>query len=100
MPWPTDPERRAQALERHRAAQRKRWEAPEARARARAANQAQYADPAQRALMSTRKRAYWQAHPEAREHLARIVSGKARARAARRAAIKAAAEKKRVSVLT
>lgn len=59
MPWPKDPERRAEALAKHRAAQQRRWSSPEERARASERAKAQYADPAARRALSEGVRKTW-----------------------------------------
>ena len=74
MPWPTDPERRAAALQRHREAQRARWERQEERERAAAATRAQFADPSARAKMSEVKLRQYQERPELRRKVAEGVA--------------------------
>lgn len=66
MPWPTDPEKRALALERHRAAQAARWARPEDRERARQGALKQWSDPEARRRMGEIKRAQYREHPELR----------------------------------
>ena len=77
MGWPTDPERRAAALERHRASQQARWARNDGeRERLRDTAMAQWSMPGMRELMSQIKRRNYEDRPE----LALLCSAPLRAR--------------------
>lgn len=85
MAWPKDPEKRALARERHRAAQRARWQRSEEREKMRAAAVAQFAQPGAREEMSAIKKRQYAERPELRARIARTLSGRRMPSSTRRA---------------
>lgn len=77
MPWPTDPTRRAIALENHRRAQQARWLDPVARLLAAEKATAINRQPEYRASMSVKKRRQYAEDPSIAERIAATLKGKA-----------------------
>ena len=95
MGWPTDPEKRAQAAARHRAAQQARRARDEDRAHARAMALRQFADFEARRRMSELKRAQYASDPSIKEKISAALTGRpAPATPARLEGIRAAIERR------